>query len=113
MIEIFKVILKKFLSNKEEIIDDLLTKYKKFSQSKDIQIDISKLEEKIKEVENKKEKLLELTISEKLPSEFKHKYFKSLSRLVKTLKSYEIKRSLSCDDFETEQICKDILRIVK
>ena len=58
-------------------------------------------------------KLLELTISEKLPSEFKHKYFKSLSRLVKTLKSYEIKRSLSCDDFETEQICKDILRIVK
>ena len=85
LIEIFKVILKKFLSNKEEIIDDLLTKYKKFSQSKDIETDISKLEEKIREVENKKDKLLELTIKSFISDE---EFYKRNENLNEEIKKY-------------------------
>lgn len=62
LIEIFKVILNKFLVNKEEIIDDLLKKYKKFNFDRDFDTEISKFERNINIAQSKKDKLLELTI---------------------------------------------------
>lgn len=62
LIEIFKVVLNKFLSNKEEIIEDLLNKYKKYNFTKDFEVEISNIENNINVIQTKKDKLLELTI---------------------------------------------------
>lgn len=62
LVEILKKALDKFLYNKEEIIEDLLNKYKRLNFGKDYGIDIIKIEEKIKGIQTKKDKLLELTI---------------------------------------------------
>ena len=85
LIEIFKVILKKFLSNKEEIIVDLLNKYRKFNETKDIEIDISKLEEKIKITQTKKDKLLELTIENFISDE---EFYKRNEKLNNEIEMY-------------------------
>ena len=62
LIEILKVILEKFLSNKDEIIEELLEKYKKYNFSRDYNAEIKKIEEDIKDLQVKKDKLLELAI---------------------------------------------------
>ena len=85
LIEIFKVILSKFLSNKEDIIEELLNKYKKFNQATDIEIDISKLEDNIKNVQAKKDKLLELTIKNFLSDE---EFYKRNEELNKEIEKY-------------------------
>ena len=69
LIEIFKTVLEKFLSNKEEIISDLLNKYKQFNFTRDFNTEISKIEGYIREVKIKKDKLLELTIKQLLSDE--------------------------------------------
>ena len=69
LIEIFKVVLNKFLSNKEEIISDLLNKYKKYNFEKDYNTETTKLENEIKSIQNKKDKLLELTIGNFISNE--------------------------------------------
>lgn len=86
LIEIFKNILSKFLENKEEIIEDLLNKYKKFNQVKDIKNDIENLENKIKEVENKKDKLLELAIKNLVTDE---EFYERNEELNKEIKKYK------------------------
>lgn len=85
LIEIFKTILNKFLQNKEEIIEDLLNKYKKFNQVKDIKNDIENLENKIKESENKKDKLLELAIKNLVTDE---EFYERNEALNKEIKRY-------------------------
>lgn len=85
LIEIFKSILSKFLENKEEIIEDLLNKYKKFNQVKDIKNDIENLESKIKEAENKKDKLLELAIKNLVTDE---EFYERNEELNKEIKRY-------------------------
>lgn len=86
LIEIFKTILSKFLQNKEEIIEDLLNKYKKFNQVKDIKNDIEELESKIKEAENKKDKLLELVIKNLVTDE---EFYERNEELNKEIKKYK------------------------
>lgn len=85
LIEILKVILNKFLSNKEEIIADLLEKYKKYNKTKDIEKEISKIEDKIKETNNKKDKLLELTIQNYISNE---EFYKRNEILNKEIENY-------------------------
>ncbi len=85
LIEIFKTILSKFLQNKEEIIEDLLNKYKKFNQVRDIKNDIEGLENRIKEAENKKDKLLELTIKNLVTDE---EFYKRNEELNKEIQKY-------------------------
>ena len=69
LIEILKVVLNKFLSNKEEIIEDLLNKYKKYNFTKDFETEISNIESNINVIQAKKDKLLELTIKNLLSDE--------------------------------------------
>ncbi len=85
LIEILKVVLNKFLSNKEEIIADLLEKYKKYNKAKDIEKEISKIEDKIKETNNKKDKLLELTIQNYISNE---EFYKRNETLNKEMENY-------------------------
>ncbi len=69
LIEILKVVLNKFLTNKEEIIEDLLNKYKKYNFTKDFETEIANIETNIKVIQSKKDKLLELTIKSLLSDE--------------------------------------------
>ena len=69
LIEILKVVLNKFLSNKEEIIEDLLNKYKKYNFTKDFETEIANIESNINGIQAKKDKLLELTIKNLLSDE--------------------------------------------
>ncbi len=69
LIEILKVVLNKFLSNKKEIIEDLLSKYKKYNFTKDFEIEIANIENNINAIQSKKDKLLELTIKSLLSDE--------------------------------------------
>ena len=69
LIEILKVVLNKFLSNKEEIIEDLLNKYKKYNFTKDFETEIANIESNINGIQTKKDKLLELTIKNLLSDE--------------------------------------------
>lgn len=69
LIEVLKVVLNKFLSNKEEIIEDLLNKYKKYNFTKDFEMEISNIESNINVIQAKKDKLLELTIKNLLSDE--------------------------------------------
>ncbi len=69
LIEILKVVLNKFLSNKEEIIEDLLNKYKKYNFTKDFETEIANIESNINVIQTKKDKLLELTIKNLLSDE--------------------------------------------
>ena len=85
LIEILKVVLNKFLSNKEEIIANLLEKYKKYNKAKDIEKEISKIEDKIKETNNKKDKLLELTIQNYISNE---EFYKRNETLNKEMENY-------------------------
>ncbi len=85
LIEIFKTILSKFLQNKEEIIEDLLNKYKKFNQARDIKNYIEGLENKIAEAESKKDKLLELTIKNLLSD---GEFYKKNEKLNKEIQKY-------------------------
>ncbi len=88
LIEILKVVLDKFLQNKEEIIEDLLNKYKKFNETKDFKLEISKIEDNIKEVQAKKDKLLELTIKNLLSDE---EFYKRNEELNKEIVKYNKK----------------------
>lgn len=80
LIEILKAVLNKFLSNKEEIIEDLFNKYKKFNFAKDYSIDIAKFEDNIKVLQAKKEKLLELAIKNFLSNEEFYKRNEELNK---------------------------------
>ena len=88
LIEILKVVLNRFLENKEEIIEDLLNKYKKFNETKDFKLEISKIEDNIKEVQSKKDKLLELTIKNLLSDE---EFYKRNEELNKEIVEYNKK----------------------
>ena len=85
LIEIFKVILNKFLLNKEDIIQDLLNRYKKYNFAKDFEMEISKIESNIKSVEFKKDKLLELTIKNLITDE---EFYKRNEQLNEKIRKY-------------------------
>ncbi len=80
LIEILKVVLNKFLSNKEEIIEDLLSKYKKYNFTKDFDSEISNVESNINVIQTKKDKLLELTIKSLLSDEEFYKRNEELNK---------------------------------
>lgn len=85
LIETFKVILSKFLLNKEDIIQDLMEKYKKYNFARDYEMEISKLESNIKSVEFKKDKLLELTIKNLITDE---EFYKRNEQLNEKIRKY-------------------------
>lgn len=80
LIEILKAVLNKFLSNKEEIIEDLMNKYKKYNFTKDFEMEISNIESNIKVIQAKKDKLLELTIKNLLSDEEFYKRNEELNK---------------------------------
>lgn len=80
LIEILKVVLNKFLSNKEEIIEDLMNKYKKYNFTKDFEMKISNIESNINVIQSKKDKLLELTIKNLLSDEEFYKRNEELNK---------------------------------
>lgn len=80
LIEILKVVLNKFLSNIEEIIEDLMNKYKKYNFTKDFEMEISNIESNINVIQSKKDKLLELTIKNLLSDEEFYKRNEELNK---------------------------------
>lgn len=80
LIEILKVVLNKFLSNKEEIIEDLMNKYRKYNFTKDFEMEISNIESNINVIQSKKDKLLELTIKNLLSDEEFYKRNEELNK---------------------------------
>ena len=80
LIEILKVVLNKFLSNKKEIIEDLMNKYKKYNFTKDFEMEISNIESNINVIQSKKDKLLELTIKNLLSDEEFYKRNEELNK---------------------------------
>ena len=69
LIQVLKFVLGSFLNHKEEIITDLLNKYKQFNSSQDYNSKILKTEGYIREIEIKKDKLLDLTVKELISDE--------------------------------------------
>lgn len=109
LIEILKVVLNKFLSNKEEIIEDLLNKYKKYNFTKDFETEIANIESNINGIQTKKDKLLELTIKSLLSDEEFYKRNEELNQeiqkqqeKIKDLK--EEKENLSSIEDKMKQI---------
>ncbi len=110
LIEILKVVLNKFLSNKEEIIEDLLNKYKKINFEKDYSIDISKSEDNIEVLKIKKEKLLELTINNFLSDE---EFYKRNEELNKEIQKQQEKIKELKDEKENLSSIEDNMRQIK
>lgn len=109
LIEILKVVLNKFLSNKEEIVEDLMNKYKKYNFTKDFEMEISNIESNIKAIQAKKDKLLELTIKNLLSDEEFYKRNEELNKELmkkqeKMKKLKEEKENLSAIDDNMKQI---------
>ena len=118
LIEIFKVVLNKFLLNKEEIIEDLINKYKKYNFVEDFDTEISKLEDNIKNVHAKKDKLLELAIKNLLSDEEFHKRNEGLNKeiedynkKIKELK--EEKENVTSIEENMKQIKKTLEKKIK
>lgn len=82
LIKILKVVLNKFLSNKEEIIEDLLNKYKKYNFTKDFETEIANIESNTNVIQAKKDKLLELTIKNLLSDEEFYKRNEGLNQAI-------------------------------
>lgn len=109
LIEILKVVLNKFLSNKEEIIEDLLNKYKKYNFTKDFETEIANIESNINIIQAKKDKLLELTIKNLLSDEEFYKRNEGLNQEIqreqeKIKKLKEEKENLSSIEDNMKQI---------
>ena len=110
LIEILKVVLDKFLQNKEEIIEDLLNKYRKFNETKDFKLEISKIEDNIKEVQAKKDKLLELTIKNLLSDE---EFYKRNEELNKEIVEYNKKIYNLKEEKESITTIEDSMKQIK
>ena len=110
LIEILKVALNRFLENKEEIIEDLLNKYKRFNEAKDFKLEISKIEDDIKEVQAKKDKLLELTIKNLLSDE---EFYKRNEELNKEIIGYNKKIYDLKEEKENEATIEDSMKQIK
>jgi len=108
--EIFKVILNNFLSNKEEIIEDLLNKYKKFNQTKDIENDILRIQNKITETNNKKDKLLELTIQNYISNE---EFYKRNENLNIEIENYTKQINILKEEQENISSLEDNMKKIK
>lgn len=118
LIEILKTVLGKFLSNKEEIIEDLLNKYQKFNLDKDCETDILKIEENIRGVQIKKDKLLELTIKGLISDEEFYKRNEELNKDIdeqqaKLQKLKEEKENISTLEDKMEQIKKTLEKEIR
>lgn len=118
LIEILKVVLNKFLSNKEEIIEDLLNKYKKYNFTKDFETEIANIGSNINVIQAKKDKLLELTIKNLLSDEEFYKRNEELNQeiqreqeKIKGLK--EEKENLSSIEDNMKQIKEALEKEIK
>lgn len=118
MIEMFKILLNKFLLNNEEIIEDLMNKYKKYNFAKDLDLEISKMEDNVKILHTKKDKLLELAIKNFLSDEEFYKRNETLNKeiedykkKIKTLKT-ERENVISIDE-NMKQIKKNLENEIK
>ena len=118
MIEMFKILLNKFLLNNEEIIEDLMNQYKKYNFAKDLDLEISKMEDNVKILHTKKDKLLELAIKNFLSDEEFYKRNETLNKeiedykkKIKTLKT-ERENVISIDE-NMKQIKKNLENEIK
>ena len=114
LIEIFKVVLGKFLLNKEEILSDLFNKYKKYNFAKDFEGDINKIENKIDTIQTKKDKLLELVIKEFIKNEEFQKRNDELNKEIESNNS-KISELLEEKDnvIEVEESLKQIKKAIE
>jgi len=118
LIDILKVVFSKFVSNKEEIIEDLLNKYKKYNFTKDFDSDISRIEKEINEIQAKKDKLLELTIKSLLSDEEFYKRNEEFNKQIekeqnKIKELKEEKENLSCMENSMKQIKEALEKEIK
>lgn len=60
---IMKEVIKEYIDNKEEIIEDLVKRYEKMNLNDDYEKEIIKINKKIEDAKNKKEKILELVMN--------------------------------------------------
>lgn len=110
LIEILKAVLNKFLSNKEEIIEDLLNKYKKYNFTKDFEMEISNIESNIKVIQAKKDKLLELTIKSLLSDE---EFYKRNEELNKEIEKQQEKIKELKEEKENLSSIEDSMKQIK
>ncbi len=110
LIDILKVVLSKFLSNKEEIIEDLLNKYKKYNFTKDFDSDISNTENDINVIQAKKDKLLELTIKNLLSDE---EFYKRNEELNKEIEKQQEKIKELKEEKENLSSIEDNMKQIK
>lgn len=110
LIEILKTVLEKFLSNKEEIIEDLLNKYKKYNFTKDYEAEISNIESNINIIQTKKDKLLELTIKGLLLDE---EFYKRNEELNKEIVKQQEKIKELKDEKENLSSIEDNMKQIK
>ncbi len=110
LIEILKNVLDKFLSNKEEIIEDLLNKYKKFEFNKDFDSEISSVESNINVIQAKKDKLLELTIKNLLSDE---EFYKRNEELNKEIEKQQDKIKNIKEEKENLSSIEDNIKQIK
>lgn len=110
LIEILKVVLNKFLSNKEEIIEDLLNKYKKYNFTKDFETEIANIESNINVIQAKKDKLLELTIKNLLSDE---EFYKRNEKLNKEIANQQEKIKELKEEKENLSSIEDNMKQIK
>ena len=110
LIEILKVVLNKFLSNKEEIIEDLLNKYKKYNFTKDFKTEIANIESNINVIQAKKDKLLELTIKNLLSDE---EFYKRNEKLNKEIANQQEKIKELKEEKENLSSIEDNMKQIK
>ncbi len=83
---IFKQVLGKFMKNKSHIIAELMEEYKELSKEKNYDKMTGKLQEKIKSIEYKKDKLLDLSVSSHISNT---EFFERNEKLNSEIKEYE------------------------
>ncbi len=110
LIEMFKIILKKFLLNKEDIIGDLMEKYKRYNFAKDFTFEISKIESNIKNIEFKKDKLLELAIKNLVTDE---EFYKRNEQLNEEIKTYNNEIQLLKEEKENLSTIEESMKAIK
>ena len=87
-----------------------MNKYKKFNQVTDIEIDISKLEDNIKNVQAKKDKLLELTIKNFLSDE---EFYKRNEELNKEIEKYNKEINNLKEEKENVSLIEENMKKIK
>lgn len=111
---IFTIIMGQVLNNKNAIVKEMLGYYSNLKIDSNYQFELSKLKKEIKNIEEKKEKLLELNIDGSInKSEFKernNKYNEDISSLKIRISELEQERKIMLDNFSNIMVLEDAIK---